>query len=882
MKKNLKTTLITLTATASLFSGLTAGAVPFTSLQPLSASAATGTDYTYNSFKFTTNGNQATITGYTGAASTASITIPATLRANSKTYTVIAIGDSAFRNKTSLKTITFASNSSVNRIGYRSFAGCTALSSVTLPSALDVISTEAFNGCSSLKQITIPANVRTISHSAFQDCKALTAVTVKSGTRLESIGNNAFENCTSLVKFTCESFHSPESSNYVYFPQSMWGPGSNAFKNCPKIRNAYYHKNSISFGNNVFDYSRRVSLFYAEELEQGKFVDPQAVSTNDLTFTAADGNTYTYNFVDVNDAARGILLKAVTVRKGAVKVPATLPYQGVNYPVTQVGKNFLKECNTVTSLVFPDSITTFDMDVANTTANLKSVTLPKNLEKMGTGCFCGCPKLETVKYTGSSLSEVGDWSFFFCAWLDNYEANHPNADAIILGNYLIKFLGDKSTVNHSHELNIDCESGIITYNDAKAKYVRTPVHYISVRGFQSINTPNYRATDLKTISLKGVKKVYDEAFLTCSNLESVYAYDDMEWMGKNVFHKDTMTKLEVAKNSETYVMIGSYLYKYYNYPSPSKTLNLIGKGITGISDCALDECPEIETVYLPDSADFRLPEQCFMNSKVKRLFIGSNEFTYANVKNRVGNVAAFYENNYRGMEGSLVCMDQFLMPMCREILNGIGLTYYGAVNDSLTASEQVYIAGEVYRYCASHFHYVDTVSGSGEYTLYSNCGICGPQARAYSYLLYAAGVQAEITGSSNHAWDLVKIGDHWLNADVCWKNFGCFFLRSKAELETIEPVCHTGASVHRSTDKVSIALGMVDTPNGTIQQDTKMMGDVNNDGKLNAADVSQLQTMGQHATSYDASYADIDGDGRITTRDAEYLRMRLAFLDTAN
>ena len=66
----------------------------------------------------------------------------------------------------------------------------------------------AYNECTSLTSIEIPASVETIGNSAFSDCSSLATVTFEKGSRLKTIGdeppiNNgfygAFNNCTSLT-----------------------------------------------------------------------------------------------------------------------------------------------------------------------------------------------------------------------------------------------------------------------------------------------------------------------------------------------------------------------------------------------------------------------------------------------------------------------------------------------------------------------------------------------------------------------------------------------------------------------------------------------------------------------------------------------------------
>jgi hypothetical protein len=97
-------------------------------------------------FAYTTNGGNATVTGYNGTE--ANITIPSTLGG----YPTTAIGDSAFYNLIILKSVIIPN--SVKSIGNLTFDNCTALASVTIGAGVTTIGNYAFDNCTSLTNIT--------------------------------------------------------------------------------------------------------------------------------------------------------------------------------------------------------------------------------------------------------------------------------------------------------------------------------------------------------------------------------------------------------------------------------------------------------------------------------------------------------------------------------------------------------------------------------------------------------------------------------------------------------------------------------------------------------------------------------------------------------
>ena len=219
MKKSFKKLLASLLVAIMVLSVAPVGAlteIDLSSLFSVEASALTSGNYTY-----TVSGKNATITAYSGTAST--LSIPSTLGG----YTVTAIEDSAFKSNTNLTSVTIPGT--VTRISYTNsgysgaFQGCTKLKTVTIKEGANdaVIGSRAFEGCSSLQSIVIPSNYTTIYYRAFESCTALQSMTwKKSGYSYanQTIGDYAFENCTSLTS--------------VSLPTTLKSIGVYAFSKC--------------------------------------------------------------------------------------------------------------------------------------------------------------------------------------------------------------------------------------------------------------------------------------------------------------------------------------------------------------------------------------------------------------------------------------------------------------------------------------------------------------------------------------------------------------------------------------------------------------------------------------------------------------------------
>ena len=144
------------------------------------------------------------------------------------------IGDDAFNNSTTLKSVTVPEG--VTRIGKFAFYECESLVSVTLPQSLTEIGEYAFYN-SGLTEITLPAGVKVIKESAFEGCEALAAVALPNG--LEILESGTFYNCSSLKEIT--------------LPESLTELDDVTFKHCKSLKSIAVPSSITKLKKHVFE-----------------------------------------------------------------------------------------------------------------------------------------------------------------------------------------------------------------------------------------------------------------------------------------------------------------------------------------------------------------------------------------------------------------------------------------------------------------------------------------------------------------------------------------------------------------------------------------------------------------------------------------------------
>lgn len=144
------------------------------------------------------------------------------------------VSSSLFENCTALATVQVSN--ALTSIGSRAFAGTSALSVFTFPQTLTSIGAESFSG-SAIGYAYLPQSVSFIGAGAFSGCTKLTTVELPAA--IEAVRDRTFRNCTELKQITI-----PEGIRYI---------GAAAFQNDVSLQTVDFAQSLLTICDNAFE-----------------------------------------------------------------------------------------------------------------------------------------------------------------------------------------------------------------------------------------------------------------------------------------------------------------------------------------------------------------------------------------------------------------------------------------------------------------------------------------------------------------------------------------------------------------------------------------------------------------------------------------------------
>ena len=263
-------------------------------------------------------------------------------------------------------------------LGDYMFSGCSALTSLTLPSSVTKIGNYAFENCSGLTSMKIPSGVTKIGDCAFKYCSGLTSMIIPSG--VTEIGGGAFSGCSGLTS--------------MKIPSGVTEIGSNAFKNCSGLTSLVIPSGVTEIGGGAFE---NCSGLTSMKIPSG------VTEIGGGAFENCSGLTSMKIPSGVTKIGRGAFkncsgLTSLVISSGAIGISAFENCSGLtslimSSGVTSIGDSAFKNCSGLTSLVIPSGVTEIWYYAFENCSGLTSIYVyAEQIYTSGLVAFKGCDK----------------------------------------------------------------------------------------------------------------------------------------------------------------------------------------------------------------------------------------------------------------------------------------------------------------------------------------------------------------------------------------------------------------------------------------------------------------------------------------------------------
>ena len=253
------------------------------------------------------------------------VVVPTVVTYNDKSYRVTSVGEFAFYNCGSLKSVTLPNN--VTKIGKCAFSFCNILSSMEIPTRVNSIAEDAFQGCRSLTSMAIPNSVDIIEGNVFKGCAGLKEINVGDGNEnYASVDGVLFDkDMSQLIAFP----GGHESKNYT-IPYGVLTVGEYAFSQCD-VTSVEFPNTIIEIGDGAFSSCNSLTSMifpdYVKRIGKDAFHDCQYMKSVILP----------NNITGIED---GTFNKCYKLEK--VIMPATVEY---------IGEYAFAECNSLKKMI---------------------------------------------------------------------------------------------------------------------------------------------------------------------------------------------------------------------------------------------------------------------------------------------------------------------------------------------------------------------------------------------------------------------------------------------------------------------------------------------------------------------------------------------------
>ncbi len=604
--------------------------------------------------------------------------------------TVKYIGDYAFA-QTAIYTVSIPKDTIY--LGEYAFLSCANLSEVIFDadSVLKEIETYAFEDCNNLTSVSLPSSIEVIKKGALYNT-GLTEIVL--GNNVKVIENQAIKKVDKLILSSLETYlnlqldseqaspvYSWDASKYgkiivqgvelteIVVPESVTEIGSYLFYGNPYIKKFTGHDKLESIGRCAFynsaleeidlkgvkrvDYNafsmcdnlKTITMTDVEELETYAFNSVNAVETLTISNSLKKVKEYAFsnftasviNFLGTPDDWASIEFESYTDN---IANRGTLKFNGEVITELTLSVNVkpfaFYHNNSITKVTLLDSVTEVGDYAFENAENLSEVHLGNGVTKIGIQAFYECSALTTVT-VGESLEEIGQYAFAYCYQLATFDSLKSVKYIGKSAFYQVKLTElDLTSLITVGENAFECSTMTkitlgsnfesagknafyFTTKYAELYYLGELNDWASMEFENNYSNPAYKADKVYYNGQTGMEatitaKELRPYSLYCADVSKIILSDDVEVIGKYALSKTKATEIVLGSGVKE---LGEGVFSG-NYYLTKITLN---GTFTEIPKYAFDSNSSVEEIVIP-SGVIKIGEQAFFEAeKLRRVIL---------------------------------------------------------------------------------------------------------------------------------------------------------------------------------------------------------------------------------------------------------------------
>ena len=443
------------------------------------------------------------------------------------------IGAFAFFNNDALTNIVIPD--SVTEIGEWAFKSC-GLTSVVIPDSVTKIGDDAFSDCCALTSVVISNSVTKIGRNVFSDCRALTSIKVaEDNPKYDSRGgcNAIIETESNKLLFGCQS---------TVIPDSVTKIGRNAFSDCCALTSIEIPTSVTEIGDEAFLYCQALTSIKVAD-DNPKY-DSRG-GCNAIIETESNKLLFGCQSTVIPDSVAEIGGSAFShcCALTNIEIPSS---------VTEIGRWAFFGCTGLTSVVIPDSVTNIGYSAFDNCTGLTSVVIPASVIEMAKTAFYLCSNLTSITVTeGNKVYDSRENCNAIIRTMDNKLV--VGCVSTVIPNSVTS-IGESAFKGCTGLTSVVIPNSVTSIGESAFNNCTGLTSVVIPNSVTSIGESAFSGTGLTSISIPSVKKIEDETFSGCEDLEEVTLAAGINKIEDWAFHKcSKLSRINVpAKKADYY------------------------------------------------------------------------------------------------------------------------------------------------------------------------------------------------------------------------------------------------------------------------------------------------------------------------------------------